>query len=71
MRYYFLRHGIAEDLADSDFNRKLTARGARRVASSAAVMQRLYIRPAQIFSSPRLRARAKQPRSSPLPWTCR
>ncbi len=57
MRYYFLRHGIAEDLADSDFNRKLTARGARRVASSAAVMQRLNIQPAQIFSSPRLRAR--------------
>ena len=57
MRYYFLRHGIAEDLADTDFNRKLTARGARRVAKSAAVMKRLNLRPARIFSSPRLRAR--------------
>ncbi len=57
MRYYFLRHGIAEELADSDFNRALTARGAGRVAKSGAVMKRLNIRPTQIFSSPRLRAR--------------
>ena len=57
MRYYFVRHGIAEELVDSDFNRELTDRGAQRVAKSAAVMKRLNIRPARIFSSPRLRAR--------------
>ncbi len=57
MRLYFLRHGIAEDLATSDFDRELTKRGRRRVATSAKVMKRLGIAPSQIFSSPRLRAR--------------
>ncbi len=57
MRYYFLRHGIAEDMAEDDFSRQLTARGRRRVAASAKVMKRLNLRPARIFSSPRLRAR--------------
>ena len=28
MRFYFVRHGIAEDLATSDFARELTKRGA-------------------------------------------
>ena len=57
MRLYFLRHGIAEDLAPSDFERELTERGRRRVAASAEVMRRLELAPSQIFSSPRLRAR--------------
>jgi len=57
MRLYFLRHGIAEDLATSDFARELTKRGRRRVATSAKVMKRLGIAPSHIFSSPRLRAR--------------
>ena len=57
MRYYFVRHGIAEDMIDDDFSRELTARGRRRVAISAAVMKRLNLQPARIFSSPRLRAR--------------
>lgn len=57
MRLYFLRHGIAEDLATSDFARELTKRGRRRVATSANVMKRLGIEPSQIFSSPRLRSR--------------
>ena len=57
MRLYFLRHGIAEDLATSDFDRELTKRGRRRVAASAIVMKRLGLAPSQIFSSPRLRAR--------------
>ena len=57
MRLYFLRHGIAEDLAASDFERELTQRGRRRVQASANVMTRLGIAPRQIFSSPRLRAR--------------
>ena len=57
MRYYFVRHGIAEDMAADDFSRQLTARGRRRVATSASVMKRLNLQPARIFSSPRLRAR--------------
>ncbi len=57
MRLYFVRHGIAEDLATSDFDRELTKRGRRRVANSAKVMKRLGIKPSQIYSSPRLRAR--------------
>ncbi len=57
MRLYFLRHGLAEDFAGSDYSRALTDRGQRRVAISAEVMQRLKIQPARIFSSPRLRAR--------------
>lgn len=57
MRLYFLRHGIAENLAASDFERELTKRGRRRVLASAKVMTRLGIAPRQIFSSPRLRAR--------------
>ncbi len=57
MRYYFLRHGIAEDIESSDFARELTERGRRRVANSAQVLQRLNIKPTRIYSSPRLRAR--------------
>ena len=57
MRLYFVRHGIAEDLAASDFARELTKRGRRRVATSAKVMKRLGIKPSRIFSSPRLRSR--------------
>lgn len=57
MRLYFVRHGIAEELATSDFDRALTTRGRRRVVASAKVMKRLGIAPRQIFSSPRLRAR--------------
>lgn len=57
MRLYIVRHGIAEEFAESDFARELTARGRRRVAASAKVMRRLNLKPARIFSSPRLRAR--------------
>ena len=57
MRFYFVRHGIAEDMVDSDFARELTRRGRRRVATSAQVMKRLSIAPTRIYSSPRLRAR--------------
>ena len=56
MRLYFVRHGIAEDRAASDFVRALTKRGRRRVATSAQLMKRLGIKPVQIFSSPRLRS---------------
>ena len=57
MKLYFVRHGIAEDMADSDYVRELTPRGRRRVAQSAAVMRQLNLRPQRIYSSPRIRAR--------------
>jgi len=57
MKLYFLRHGIAEDMTESDFVRELTARGRRRVAQSARVLRRLNLRPQRIYSSPRLRSR--------------
>ena len=57
MKLYFVRHGIAEDFADSDFARELTPRGRRRVAQSAVVMRQLNLQPERIYSSPRLRSR--------------
>ncbi len=57
MRYYFVRHGIAVDYVTSDFARELTERGRRRVGKSAKVMKALGIRPARIYTSPRIRAR--------------
>ncbi|MDX1992132.1 MAG: phosphohistidine phosphatase SixA [bacterium] len=57
MKLYFLRHGIAEDEAASDHDRRLTAKGRRRVETAAQVMEQLDLRPATIFSSPRVRAR--------------
>ncbi len=57
MKLYFVRHGIAEDMAESDFARELTARGRRRVAQSARVLRQLNLRPQRIYSSPRLRSR--------------
>lgn len=56
MRYYFVRHGIAEDLSSSDFARELTKRGRRRIASAAKVIKQLGVQPSAIFASPRLRA---------------
>lgn len=57
MRYYFARHGIAADLAPSDFARELTKRGRRRIGKAAKVMNALGIAPARIYASPRIRAR--------------
>ena len=56
MRLYFVRHGIAEDFADSDFQRELTKRGRRRIYRAAAVIERLGIQPVKIFTSPRARS---------------
>ena len=56
MRLYFLRHGIAEDLANSDFARELTNRGRKRLANAAKVIKRLGLRPSVIYTSPRLRS---------------
>jgi phosphohistidine phosphatase len=56
MRLYFLRHAEAEQLAASDFERRLTGRGIRRTQTAAQVLLKLGIKPAHIYSSPRVRA---------------
>ena len=57
MRLYFLRHGHAEDGGmGSDHDRELTAEGIARLNTAAKAMRQLEIRPAVIFSSPRVRA---------------
>jgi phosphohistidine phosphatase len=60
MRLYFLRHGIAQDISEtngSDFARALTSKGVERLETSAQVMKNLGLKPAKIFSSPLVRAR--------------
>lgn len=59
MRLYFLRHGEAEDAASgiSDHERQLTQNGAARLRAAARVIAALNIKPAYLFSSPRVRAR--------------
>ena len=56
MRLYFLRHAEAEQLAASDFERKLTTRGVKRTKTAAQVLLKLGIEPEHIYSSPRVRA---------------
>jgi phosphohistidine phosphatase len=56
MKLYFLRHAQAEDDAIDDHHRRLTEGGNRRTKTAAGVMSQLGIRPATIYSSPRLRA---------------
>jgi phosphohistidine phosphatase len=56
MRLYFLRHGIAQDLAPSDYERKLTPEGVKKLEKSAQVIERLGLEIDYIFTSPRVRA---------------
>ena len=57
MRLYLLRHGKAEARNVSDEQRRLTPAGVARMQTAARVMASLNIRPARIYSSPRVRAR--------------
>ena len=57
MRLYLLRHGKAEIGSGSDAQRQLTPAGVLRMQTAARVMASLNIRPARIYSSPRVRAR--------------
>ena len=57
MKIYLLRHAEAENMSTSDHNRRLTAKGLKRTATAATVMVSLGIKPAHIYSSPRVRAR--------------
>lgn len=59
MQLYFLRHGIAEDAGPgmSDDERALTTEGRTQLKVIAKAMQRLAIRPNNIFTSPLVRTR--------------
>ncbi len=57
MRLYLLRHGKAEAHNLRDAQRRLTPAGIKRMERAARVMARLRLRPARIFSSPRVRSR--------------
>ena len=54
---YLMRHGHAEDgLNKPDEARELTPHGVEKVKRAAQVIKRLKVKPAYIFSSPRIRA---------------
>jgi phosphohistidine phosphatase len=60
MRLYFVRHGHAEDAqapAYDDAARALTPEGIARIAAAGVALNRLHVKPAQLYSSPRVRAR--------------
>ena len=57
MTIYFLRHAEAEDLAESDFDRKLTPKGLQQAAKVGKFCAHHGLKPAVILSSPVTRAR--------------
>ena len=60
MELYFFRHGQAEDAQGpefDDFARKLTDKGIERTQAAARALHKLGVKPARIYTSPRLRAR--------------
>jgi phosphohistidine phosphatase len=57
MKLYFFRHAEAEQGLSNDFERRLTRLGSRRTETAAQVLLTLGIKPAHIYSSPRIRAR--------------
>ena len=57
MTIYFLRHAEAEDLAESDFDRKLTPRGLQQAAKVGKFCASHGIIPTVILSSPVPRAK--------------
>ena len=59
MHLYFFRHAEAEDGSATlpDHARQLTKRGVERTRHAATVLKSLGIKPAQLYSSPLVRAR--------------
>jgi len=60
MELYFFRHGHAEDAQGPDFDdfaRKLTDKGVKHTQTAAVALHKLGVKPARIYTSPRLRAR--------------
>jgi phosphohistidine phosphatase len=59
MKLYFFRHGHAEDAQApefDDFARRLTDKGIERIQVAGKALVRLGVKPARLFSSPRVRA---------------
>jgi len=56
MRLYFIRHGKASNMADTDHARPLTEVGVERTQLIARVLLRLEVAPVRIVASPRVRA---------------
>ncbi|MFZ9920458.1 MAG: phosphohistidine phosphatase SixA [Terrimicrobiaceae bacterium] len=57
MIIYFLRHADAEDLAESDFDRKLTPKGLDQAARVGKFCKKNGIKPEFFLTSPLVRAR--------------
>jgi phosphohistidine phosphatase len=58
MNLYFLRHAHAEDATEvADHKRRLTSKGLRAASNTAKLLTSLKVKPAVVYSSPRVRAR--------------
>jgi len=57
MKLYFLRHASASDIAPNDAERKLTMEGEKEARVAGAALAELGVKPAQVLSSPLMRAR--------------
>lgn len=60
MELYFVRHGQAEDTQPPDFDdfaRKLTDKGIERMEVAGKALTQMGLKPAVLYTSPRLRAR--------------
>jgi phosphohistidine phosphatase len=57
MKLYFLRHASASDIAPNDAERKLTKEGEKEARVAGAALAELGVKPAQVLSSPLMRAR--------------
>jgi phosphohistidine phosphatase len=60
MKLYFFRHGHAEEADGPDFDdfaRRLTDKGIERTEAAARALVKLGVKPALMYSSPRVRAR--------------
>lgn len=56
MRLYFMRHGDAVNMADSDYARPLSKAGIQETRAMGMLLARMGIQPAHIYTSPRVRA---------------
>jgi len=57
MNVYFLRHAEAEEEAQDDFDRKLTAKGVEQAERAAKFLTKASLAPALILTSPVVRAK--------------
>ena len=57
MLLYYLRHAEAEDIAETDFDRRLTERGRGQAEKVAKFIQKQGLKPSVILASPVTRAK--------------